>query len=98
LVCEGGGVLNAALLRGGLVDELHVTIAPIVCGGRSAPTLADGLGAARLAGADRLRLRLMTRRRAGDELFLVYRVARGGGAGGRALQKISACVGPRQSV
>jgi 2,5-diamino-6-(ribosylamino)-4(3H)-pyrimidinone 5'-phosphate reductase len=73
LLCEGGGELNAALFHAGLVDELHLTIAPKIFGGRSAPTLADGIGAATLAEAVRLQQRSM--RRVGDELFLVYRVA-----------------------
>ena len=29
LLCEGGGELNDALFRAGLVDELHLTICPI---------------------------------------------------------------------
>ena len=70
LLCEGGGELNDALFRAGLVDELHLTICPLVFGGRSAPTIADGLGFARLA--DAFPLELVSQRRVGDELFLVY--------------------------
>lgn len=70
LLCEGGGELNDALFRAGLVDELNLTICPVVFGGRSAPTIADGQGAASLARAARLRLK--TACRVGDELFLVY--------------------------
>ncbi|MFM7102794.1 MAG: RibD family protein [Verrucomicrobiota bacterium] len=74
LLCEGGGELNAALFRAGLVDELHLTLCPRLFGGRTAPTLADGLGAASLAEATPLE---QTRsRRVGDELFLTYRVRR----------------------
>ena len=83
LLCEGGGELNAALFRAGLVDEVHLTIAPKIFGGRDAPTLADGIGAATLAEAVPLQLRSM--KRAGDELFLVYRVvpkARAAAGGG----------------
>lgn len=72
LVGEGGATLNDALFRAGLVDEVHVTVCPWVFGGRSAPTLADGVGLPRLAEATRLTLR--SARRAGDELYLVYRV------------------------
>lgn len=71
LLCEGGGELNDALFRAGLVDELHVTVCPRILGGRNAPTLADGRGFLRLAGAARLKLKKATR--VGDELFLVYR-------------------------
>jgi riboflavin-specific deaminase-like protein len=71
LLCEGGGELNAALFAAGLVDELNLTISPVILGGRTAPTLADGPGVKRLAEAARLRLASM--KRVGDDLFLVYR-------------------------
>ena len=70
LLCEGGGELNGALFRAGLVNELHLTICPKIFGGRNAPTIADGTGVRNLAGATRLKLKSM--KRVGDELFLVY--------------------------
>jgi riboflavin-specific deaminase-like protein len=76
LVCEGGGELNDALFRAGLVNELHLTVCPRVFGGRAAPTIADGPGAGRLARAARLKLR--SARRRDDEMFFVY-----GDGGGR---------------
>ncbi len=71
LLCEGGGELNSALFAAGLVNELHLTACPNIFGGRHAPTIADGSGAATLAGATPLQLK--STRRIGDELFLVYR-------------------------
>lgn len=44
IMVEGGGSLNAAFLAEGLVDEVLVYIAPLIFGGASAPTLADGEG------------------------------------------------------
>lgn len=74
LACEGGGELNAALLLGGWVEEIYLTVCPMIFGGRDAPTLADGEGVARLANA--LKLELKSSRRVGDEMFLRYRVIR----------------------
>ena len=44
LLVEGGGTLNAELLRLRLVDEVYLYIAPLIFGGADAPTLADGVG------------------------------------------------------
>ena len=72
LLCEGGGEINEGLLRAGLVKEIYVTICPLIFGGRQAPTLADGQGIKGLSEATQLSIK--SRRQAGDELFLVYRV------------------------
>jgi riboflavin-specific deaminase-like protein len=76
LLCEGGGELNDALFRAGLVDELHLTICPTIFGGREAPTIADGLGVDRLHQATPLVL--VSLRRYGAEVFAVYRAVRVG--------------------
>ena len=70
LLCEGGGELNDALFRAGLVDEIHMTFCPMLFGGRRAPTLADGLGCLRLAAAADFKLSSI--RRKNDELFTVF--------------------------
>jgi riboflavin-specific deaminase-like protein len=70
LLCEGGGAVNDALFRAGLVDEVHLTLCPWVVGGRSAPTIADGMGVAALA--DAARFQLKSRKRIGGELYLTY--------------------------
>jgi riboflavin-specific deaminase-like protein len=72
LLCEGGGEVNAGLFAAGVVNEIYQTLCPLVFGGRSAPTMADGKGIDDLRQATRLRLRALERY--GDELFLVYRV------------------------
>lgn len=71
LLCEGGGELNNAMFRAGLVDELHLTICPLVFGGRRAPTIAEGLGFPTLTHAAQFQLASLQRR--GDELFVVFR-------------------------
>jgi len=78
LLCEGGGDLNAALFRAGLVDELHLTVCPYIFGGDQAPTIADGRGVEHLAEAALFQLKSM--KQVGDEMFLVWRKA-GGRAG-----------------
>jgi len=70
LLCEGGGELNDALFRTGLVDELHLTLCPKIFGGRAAPTIADGPGFSKLA--DAAQFQLKSSRRNGDEMFLAF--------------------------
>jgi riboflavin-specific deaminase-like protein len=74
LLCEGGGELNDALFRAGLVDELHLTICPMIFGGSKAPTIADGSGFSRLAKAAPLQIKSF--KRVGDEIFAVFRRTR----------------------
>lgn len=70
LLCEGGGELNDALFRAGLVNEIHVTICPKIFGGSRAPTIADGMGFRRLAQA--ARFKIASKKRAKDELFTTF--------------------------
>ena len=44
LMVEGGGALLGELFRLRLVDEFYLYIAPLILGGASAPTVADGPG------------------------------------------------------
>jgi 2,5-diamino-6-(ribosylamino)-4(3H)-pyrimidinone 5'-phosphate reductase len=44
IIVEGGGEINWSVLKLGLVDELVVTISPVVIGGRDAITLVEGKG------------------------------------------------------
>jgi riboflavin-specific deaminase-like protein len=74
LLCEGGGEVNAGLFEEGLVDEVYHTLCPLLFGGRNAPTMADGKGFPTLASAARFKLKSF--RRAGDELFLVWRAVK----------------------
>lgn len=67
MVCEGGPTLNASLVEAGLADELFLTLAPTLLGGRSPLTLLSGEVIRR-----RLELRSVYER--AGELFLRYRV------------------------
>jgi len=72
LVCEGGGMLNSALFRERLVDELYLTICPLIIGGKNAPTIADGLGIQSIDKA--INLKLISKRKIGNEMFLRFKV------------------------
>jgi riboflavin-specific deaminase-like protein len=73
LLCEGGGQLNDALFRAAVVDEVNLTVCPLILGGRKAPTLAEGWGFGQLK--DAARFSLKSCRQLGNEMFLVYRKA-----------------------
>ncbi len=44
VLVEGGGTINYSLLEKGLVDKVFTFIAPVLCGGRNAPTPFGGPG------------------------------------------------------
>jgi riboflavin-specific deaminase-like protein len=70
LLLEGGGTLNFAMIAAGLVDEIHVTLCPIVIGGDDAPSAFGGAGFS--AGSVRgLRLHSL-REGKGGRVFLHY--------------------------
>jgi diaminohydroxyphosphoribosylaminopyrimidine deaminase/5-amino-6-(5-phosphoribosylamino)uracil reductase len=54
LLVEGGAETLASFFAGGLVDKVYAYIAPILIGGRDAPTPLGGPGVQRLAEAQRL--------------------------------------------
>jgi diaminohydroxyphosphoribosylaminopyrimidine deaminase/5-amino-6-(5-phosphoribosylamino)uracil reductase len=72
LLVEGGGQLAAALLRGGLVDEVHWFAAPRLLGGDARAALG-ALGVGRLARSPRLSE--LQVRRVGADLHVVGRLA-----------------------
>ena len=51
---EGGGTLLGSLFEHALVDKVRAYIAPVILGGRSAPTPVGGRGSATMSGAIRL--------------------------------------------
>ncbi|MEB3336272.1 MAG: RibD family protein [Leptolyngbyaceae bacterium] len=71
LVVAGGGELVASLLALGLIDELWLTVCPLILGGATAPTPAEGIGfLAQFAP----RLELVSAEVKEQEVFLHYRL------------------------
>ncbi len=54
VMCEGGSELAGSLLAGGLVDEMHVFIAPMLLGPRGRPGAVDWAGPENPADAPRI--------------------------------------------
>jgi riboflavin-specific deaminase-like protein len=73
LVCEGGPTLLRGLIEIGALDVLYLTVAPVIFGGKDAPTLT-GTNPDFLAGIAHFRLASM--RTVGGECYLRYVAAR----------------------
>ncbi len=71
VACEGGAALFRSMLELGLIDQLNLTIAPLLFGGSDAPTLT-GVGKEFLPGSVRCSLEKV--KKIGDECFLTYRI------------------------
>jgi 5-amino-6-(5-phosphoribosylamino)uracil reductase len=71
LAILGGGELVASLLAEDLIDELWLTLCPIIFGGKSAPTPVGGTGLIQSQGKQ---LQLLEVKQIEQELFLHYRV------------------------
>lgn len=56
LLVEGGGTLNWSFFKNNLIDEIRLTIAPWVVGGRNAISLVDGEGFSRMSEATKFSL------------------------------------------
>ena len=74
LLVEAGGDLLFQFLAADAIDEMHVTLCPLVVGG-TAPSLVDGPG---FDLADLRRLRLLAAEQEGDEVFLHYAATKPG--------------------
>lgn len=73
LVVMGGGELVASLLRDGWIDELYLTVCPLLIGGKTAPTPVGGLG---FTLPRTPQLTLKSCQVEADEVFLHYSVNR----------------------
>jgi len=73
ILVEGGGEINWSLFSLGLVNELIVTIAPKIVGGRKATTLVEGGGYPSVSNGIKLQLKKVQMQNNG-ELVLYYKL------------------------
>ena len=69
LMVEGGATLNWSLLSEGLVDEIYVYIGNMIIGGKTAPTLVDGVGL-----KEPMKLELLSVERMDEGVLVKWRV------------------------
>jgi diaminohydroxyphosphoribosylaminopyrimidine deaminase/5-amino-6-(5-phosphoribosylamino)uracil reductase len=68
LLVEGGGEINAAMLKAKLVDHISLYMAPLMLGGQNAKGVIGGKSPARLKGA--ITLRNVVTRSVGNDLVV----------------------------
>nr|WP_041620104.1 RibD family protein [Stanieria cyanosphaera] len=73
LAILGGGELVASLLKENLIDQLWLTVCPVIFGGKDAPTPVEGKG---FLAAQATNLELISVKQIEQEVFLHYRVKR----------------------
>jgi 2,5-diamino-6-(ribosylamino)-4(3H)-pyrimidinone 5'-phosphate reductase len=73
ILVEGGGEINWSLFSLGIVNELIVTVAPMIVGGRQATTLVEGEGYSRVSQGLKLQLKKVHMQNSG-ELVLHYKL------------------------
>lgn len=71
VMVEGGGTLNWSLISEGLVDEVRVSIAPIIVGGKDSLTLVEGEGYDKVK--DGFKLKLTNIEVVGGDVVLTYK-------------------------
>lgn len=72
ILIEGGGELNWSCLHNGIVNELIITIAPKVVGGRNAITLVEGRGYSTISQGIKLKLTKIIQNKNNNEITLFY--------------------------
>ena len=70
ILVEGGGTVNWDFIEKDLVDELIVTVAPYVVGGKTAVSLVEGKGFSKIKNSTKLKLKKLIRNK--NEIVLHY--------------------------
>ncbi len=73
VLLEGGAYVNDSAMRQGLINKYYSFIAPILIGGKDAPTPIGGKGIAKLS--DAVRLHRKEVKTFGDDLMIVYEMS-----------------------
>jgi 2,5-diamino-6-(ribosylamino)-4(3H)-pyrimidinone 5'-phosphate reductase len=73
ILVEGGGELNWSCLHDGIVNELIITIAPKVLGGRNAITVVEGRGYSTISQGIKLKLSKIIQNKNNNEITLYYK-------------------------
>ncbi len=71
LLVEGGGTVIWSFLKNRLVDELFIYIGPCIVGGKTSPTMADGLGSKNES--ELIYLKILDIDRLGDGILTHYK-------------------------
>ncbi len=79
LLVEGGGTVHGSLFDGSLVDRVRIYLAPVIVGGRDAPSPVAGVGAVRMQEAWHLSGTRFVQ--LGEDLLLEAHVQRGSTSG-----------------
>ena len=74
LAILGGGELVASLLAFNLIDELWLTVCPVIFGGKDAPTPVEGIG---FLQSQSKKLQLLEIKQIDSEIFLHYSMVNG---------------------
>ena len=72
LMLEGGGTLNFEMIKLKLVDEIRISISPVIIGGKEAISFVAGQGFEKIKEA--VELKLISHEKLGKNLFIKYKV------------------------
>ncbi|MHA1298575.1 MAG: 2,5-diamino-6-(ribosylamino)-4(3H)-pyrimidinone 5'-phosphate reductase [Candidatus Helarchaeota archaeon] len=72
IMLEGGGTLNFSMFKQNLIDEVRISMAPVIIGGEHAVSLVEGNGFSKVAESVDLKLKKM--QQLGKNILLIYKV------------------------